>query len=42
MKPKAVIPTHYGDVVGKPEDGVEFMNLVKNRDDKIQVELKIL
>lgn len=41
MKPKAVIPTHYGEVVGSPEDGKAFMDLVKASDDHIQVELKI-
>lgn len=41
MKPQAVIPTHYGEVVGNPKDGVDFMDLVKTTDDKIQVELKI-
>lgn len=41
MKPTAAIPTHYGEVVGNPEDGVDFKNLVMATDDKIQVELKL-
>ena len=28
MKPKTVIPTHYGDVVGSPQDGESFRKLV--------------
>lgn len=41
MKPKAAIPTHYGEVVGSPEDGAGFMALVRNIDEAIQVELKL-
>lgn len=41
LKPKAVIPTHYGAVVGSPEDGSEFKALVEAGDGSIQVELKL-
>lgn len=41
LKPKAVIPTHYGDIVGSPEDGNEFKKLVEKADGNIQVELKL-
>ena len=41
LKPKAVIPTHYGSVVGKPTDGSEFQNDVETKDKSIQVELKL-
>lgn len=36
--PAAAIPTHYGSIVGKPEDGETFAKLVRP---PIQVELKI-
>ena len=42
IKPKAVIPTHYGDVVGSPTDGAEFKEYVEMADDSIQVELKLV
>ena len=38
MKPKIVIPTHYGTGAGKPEDGPKFSALV---DDSIEVVLKL-
>ena len=38
VKPKTVIPTHYGEIVGDKELGEEFKKLV---DEKIQVILKI-
>lgn len=41
LKPKAVIPTHYGAVVGKQTDGSDFKVLVGNADKSIQVELKL-
>ena len=41
MKPKAVIPTHYGEVVGKPKDGLDFMEMVNHADGNILVELKM-
>ncbi len=41
LKPKAVIPTHYGNVVGKPTDGSDFQNDVETKDKSIQVELKL-
>lgn len=39
IKPRAVIPTHYGEVVGKKTDGADFMKLVEDKE--IQVELKL-
>lgn len=39
MKPKAVIPTHYGDIVGSQEDGIQFKELVTASNDNIQVEV---
>ena len=41
LKPKAVIPTHYGNVVGKPTDGSDFQNDLEAKDKDIQVELKL-
>ena len=41
MKPQAVIPTHYGDVVGKLTDGTDFKELVNFADKEIQVEIKL-
>lgn len=41
MKPGAVIPTHYGALVGSPEDGADFMKLINCTDENIRVELKI-
>ena len=41
IKPKAAIPTHYGDVVGNPGDGEEFKCLVEKQDNSIQVELRL-
>ena len=38
IKPGVAIPTHYGDVAGKPTDGEEFAKLV---DDGIQVDIKL-
>ena len=38
IKPKVAIPTHYGSIVGSPEDGNKFTELV---DDSIKVEIKI-
>ena len=38
IRPKAVIPTHYGCIVGKVEDGEEFKKLI---DKGIRVYLKI-
>lgn len=38
IKPKVVIPTHYGEIVGSPEDGETFKGLV---DDGIEVVLKL-
>lgn len=41
LKPKAVIPTHYGSIVGSPVDGTDFKDYVEIVDKKIQVELKL-
>lgn len=41
LKPKAVIPTHYGDVVGSPADGRDFKGYVESADAEIQVELRL-
>ena len=38
MRPAAAIPTHYGSIVGKPEDGAAFAALVR---EGIRVELKL-
>ena len=38
IKPEVAIPTHYGSIVGSPEDGKRFAELV---DDSIKVEIKI-
>ena len=38
IKPEVAIPTHYGSIVGSPEDGNKFTELV---DDSIKVEIKI-
>lgn len=41
IKPKAAIPTHYGDIVGSPTDGNDFMDYVSIVDKDIQVELRL-
>ena len=41
MKPKAVIPTHYGQIVGHPTDGNNFKEYVETADKSIQVELRL-
>lgn len=41
IKPKAVIPTHYGKIVGHPTDGSDFKDYVESTDGSIQVELKL-
>ncbi len=38
MKPEVAIPVHYGNIVGKPEDGELFAGLVKA---PVRVELKM-
>lgn len=37
MNPKKAIPTHYGLIVGKKEDGIRFQNLVTNTQVEIQI-----
>lgn len=41
INPKAVIPTHYGEVVGNAADGKDFMELMKNKNSNILVELRL-
>lgn len=41
IKPKAVIPTHYGSIVGKVSDGPAFKKELEMSDGDIQVELKL-
>ena len=41
LKPKAVIPTHYGSIVGSEEDGREIKSYLEKLDKGIQVELRI-
>lgn len=41
IKPKAVIPTHYGSIVGDKTDGQSFKNAVEQSDSSIIVELKL-
>ena len=41
MKPKAVVPTHYGSVAGKPTDGTDFKELLEGSGKDIQVDLKL-
>lgn len=40
LKPKAVIPTHYGSIVGKQTDGGDFKCVLAAMDKDIQIELK--
>lgn len=41
LKPKAVIPTHYGSIVGEKTDGRDFQRELVRMDGDIQVELKL-
>ena len=41
IRPTAVVPTHYGSIVGSPSDGSDFKKLVEKADPQIQVELKL-
>lgn len=41
LKPKAVIPTHYGSIVGNKTDGRDFKKELERMDSGIQVELKL-
>ena len=41
IRPKAVIPTHYGSIVGNKTDGAEFKACLEMLDKEIQVELKL-
>lgn len=40
IKPKAVIPTHYGSIVGNKSDGQDFQKMLESLEGSIQVELK--
>lgn len=42
LKPLAVIPTHYGSIIGDKADGREFANTLKAMAPDIQVELKLV
>ncbi len=41
IKPKAVIPTHYGSIVGKAADGPAFKKELETLGSDVQVELKL-
>ncbi len=41
LKPKAVVPTHYGSIVGKKTDGQDFQRMLEGLDGGIQVALKL-
>lgn len=41
LKPKAVIPTHYGSIIGNKSDGQDFMKALELMANEIQVELKL-
>lgn len=41
LKPKAVIPTHYGSIVGNKADGQDFKRNLEGLGSSIQVELKL-
>ncbi len=41
LNPKAVIPTHYGSLIGPPSDGADFKSLVESKNPQIQVEIKL-
>ena len=41
IKPKAVVPTHYGSIAGKPTDGADFKELLEGSGKDIQVDLKL-
>lgn len=41
LKPKAVVPTHYGSIVGEKTDGADFAKALGQMDADIKVELKL-
>ena len=41
LKPTAVIPTHYGTLIGSPEDGADLKKMVEEKDSSIEVVLKL-
>lgn len=41
LKPQAVIPTHYGSIVGNKTDGEDFRKMLEGLDGNIRVELKL-
>lgn len=41
IKPKAVIPTHYGSIVGEKTDGEDFKKALQKMDGSIEVVLKL-
>lgn len=41
VRPETAVPTHYGDVVGSPDDGKTFKKLVQAKCPGINVEIKL-
>lgn len=41
LKPKAVVPTHYGSIVGNKSDGQDFQKMLEGLDGGISVSLKL-
>lgn len=41
LKPKAVIPTHYGTIIGNKSDGADFKKSLEALNKDIQIELKL-
>lgn len=41
INPKAAIPSHYGQFIGKATDGADFKSIVEAGNSSIQVELKL-
>ena len=37
INPEYVIPTHYGTIVGEPEDGIQFKSLIDGKDIKCEI-----
>ena len=37
IEPKYVIPTHYGSIVGEPEDGILFKELIDTSNTKCEI-----
>ena len=41
IKPKTVIPIHYGSIVGEKTDGLKFKQLLEEKNLDIKVEIKL-